>query len=87
MDARGLRGGGPIDPSTPRIEDFDADAASPFAVPLARTLFPRAEAFTDDAESVSREVLRSLLTVLLASDITEDGRETVGVLKTEESRR
>lgn len=85
-EARGLRGGGPIEPSTALAKDFDADATKPFEVPFARTLLPRAGAL-DEVDNVSSDILRSFV-ALLISDMTEDGRETVvGVLKTVESRR
>lgn len=76
IEERGFRGGGPIDPST--TLDLDVE------VPFARTLLLRTGAL--DEVDVSSDILRSLV-VLLALEMTEDGRETVGVLKTVESRR
>jgi hypothetical protein len=77
-DARGLTGGGPIEPSIPRA-GFDiaeeADAV-PAAALFTRVLFPRADILAD-VESDSVDGFRSLV-VVLELDMAEGGREEDG---------
>lgn len=84
-ELRGLKGGGPIDPSTALAKDLVADATNPFEVPFVRILLPRVEVL-DVVDDTSGKILRSFTAVLI-SDMTENGREIEGVLETTESRR
>lgn len=89
IDARGFIGGGPIEPSIPREEDFMEDG--PTTEEFMRALLVRAGVLTDGAEGGSADSLRSLVRVIPSlpeSEITDEGRETVGVVvNTAESRR
>jgi hypothetical protein len=74
-DARGLTGGGPMEPSAERADDLDAfeeaDAAPGVAL-FSRVLLPRAEILAD----VERDSIDfRLVVLLLAFDMAEEGRE------------
>jgi len=82
IDVRFTTGGGPIEPSI----RFDIPATG--VALFTRTLLPSAGALKAETGVSTVDSLRDLLVVLLASDITDEGRScTVGVPKTDESRR
>jgi hypothetical protein len=88
-DERGFPGGGPIDPSIPRVglEDVDELKVAPAAFPFTRTLFPRAGIFAVEGVSADLRSLWRVIPSLPESEMTEDGRDTLGVVNTDESRR
>jgi len=71
IEGRCFAGGGPIDPSTARLADFDVEVG-PGVELFTRTLGPKAGILTDGVERDSVDDLHSLVLVL---DITEEGRE------------
>ena len=82
IDGRFTTGGGPIEPSTRFV--IPATGVAPFTRPL----LPSAGALMAETGVSTVDSLRDLLVVLLTSDKTDDGRScTVGVPKTDESRR